>query len=115
MGYSLADINRPRNDYNIIGFLHEVLTTPKPYQNVDSSTIVRCKDKNSIRSFTGGVQINYTPIKKLELSFKGGVDNNNYRDDHTIPTNNFFNGLKGIDNQKTGNILTILMADIPII
>ena len=100
LGYSLADINRPRNDYNIIGFLHEVLTTPEPYQNVDSSTIVESTDKNSIKSFTGGVQINYIPIKKLELSLKGGVDDNNYRDDYLISTNTSFNGIKGIDNQQ---------------
>jgi TonB-dependent starch-binding outer membrane protein SusC len=100
LGYSLTDINRPRNDYNIIGFLHEVLTTPEPYQNVDSSTIAGSTDKNFIRSFTGGVQINYTPANKLELSFKGGLDNNNYKDDQLISTNTSYNGLKKIDNQE---------------
>ncbi len=99
-GYSSTDISRPRNDYQITGFLHEVLTNPVAYHNVDSSTIVESTDQNAIKSFTGGVQINYTPIKKLELSFKGGVDNNSYRDDLTNSINTSYSGSRAVDNQE---------------
>ena len=100
LGYSFTDISRPRNDYQIIGFLHEVLTNPEAYHNLNSSTIVGSTDQNAIRSFTGGVQINYTPIKKFELSFKGGVDNNSYRDDYTNSINTSYRGSRGVDNQE---------------
>ena len=100
VGYSFTDISRPRNDFVITGFLHEVLTSPEAYHNSDSSLIVRSTDKNALRSFTGGVQFNYTPIKKLELSFKGGVDNNSYVDDYTNPMHNPGSGLRAVDNQE---------------
>jgi TonB-dependent SusC/RagA subfamily outer membrane receptor len=98
LGYSLNEIRRPQNDRVITGFLHEVLTSPEPYQNFDSTSIVKIKDQNSIGSLNGGVQISYIPIKNLELSFKGGVDNNYYREDKSYPINYYFQGSKAINN-----------------
>ena len=100
LGYSFTDINRPQNDNNITGFLDNVLVYSSPYLDFDSTFIVKSKDHNSIGSFTGGVQINYSPIDKLEFFFNGGVDNNNYREDETYPINYYVAGWKTVYNRE---------------
>ncbi len=98
-GYSLTDINRPMNDNDITGFLNNTLTSPVSYQDFDSSLIVRERDHNLIESFTGGVQLNYTPINKLQFYFNGGVNIDNYRDDQTYPINYLIPGYRAIVNR----------------
>ncbi len=99
-GYNLTDVDRPQNDNNITGFLDNVLTFPKPYQDFDSSLITKSTDKSSIQSFTGGIQINYTPIERLEFYFGGGVDNNNLREDQLYPINYLVPGFRAIYNRE---------------
>ena len=99
-GYSFTDINRPENDNSLAGFLGEVLSSPTPYQDFDSVTIFRSKDKNTIESFTGGAQITYTPLDKLEFYFNGGVDNSNLREDYGFPINNWVPGYRAIYNRE---------------
>ncbi len=86
-GYDYLDITKPPNDYSGNGFFYNVLYYPVAYPASDSSLIYQIKDSDHIESFTGGVQITYTPIDKLEFHFTGGINNNNIREDLTMPHN----------------------------
>lgn len=87
--YSLTNISRPLNDRTAWGFLLNVLLQPVPYQLTDSAAVFGIKDKSSIESFTGGIQVTFTPLDKLVFYFNGGVDNSNIKQDQTFPQNLF--------------------------
>ena len=102
-GYSLTNIRRPLDDNTHMGFLMNVLSTPKAYSwGTDSAAVFQIKDESKIESFTGGIQITLTPLNNLTFYFNGGIDNNNRRQDQTYPQNlavyDFSNGRRTIFN-----------------
>ena len=91
--YSLTDYKRPLNDGTHWGVLMNVLAKPKSYSFTDSAAVFQIKDEYRIESFTGGVQLTFTPLTNLEFYFNGGIDNSYRRQDQTYPQNLFINGI----------------------
>lgn len=102
-GYSLTNVRRPLDDNTHMGFLMNVLSTPKAYSwGTDSAAVFQIKDESKIESFTGGIQVTFTPLSKLIFYFNGGINNSNRRQDQTYPQNlvvyDFSNGRRTIFN-----------------
>ncbi len=104
-GYSFANVNRPPNDNTLLGLLGNTLLFPTSYLNFDSASIYNIKDISNLESFTGGVQVTYTPINKLEFYFNGGIDNSSLSNSLTFPIGlpivPSSAGAKGIGSKET--------------
>lgn len=110
--YSINANKRPLNDGTHWGVLMNVLGSPQPYSYTDSAAIFQIKDKYTIESFTGGVQLTFTPLTNLEFYFNGGIDHSSRHQEQTFPQNIFIPGINngrrsifnGLDNRFTYDI-----------
>ncbi len=98
--YSYNEIYRPQNDNNLFGYLGNTLINPVSYQYFTKDLILKSVDKNTIESFTGGAQLTYTPMDKLEFYFNGGINHNNYSDNQVSPINPYYNGMRGLETRE---------------
>ena len=93
--FTYDDINQPTNDNDIEGFLGNTLLLPPPYNYAftDSVSILGIKNINKINQFTGNISATYSPIRNLEFDGSVGVDNRNYVQSQTHPSNLPYSGL----------------------
>lgn len=92
-GYSRADIGRPQNDNNLLGYLGNVLLSTSPFIFTDSTAIEAATNTFENNKFTGSVQVNYQPIDGLELRASAGYDGIEMRNDETLPADEQYSGV----------------------
>jgi len=88
--FVFSDNQRPNNDNNIFGFLGNTILLPYPWMFTDSASVFGLETIARTNRFTGSLQIQYKPVKNLEINAKGAVDNTDIRDDKTYPANLYY-------------------------
>ena len=93
-GYSRADVARPQNDNNLLGYLGNSLLAPSPFIFTDSTAVEAATNLFETNNFNGSVQANWSPIDGLELRGSLGYDGNESRNDATLPADEQFSGVQ---------------------
>jgi len=88
--FVLGENQRPNNDNNIFGFLGNTILLPIPYLFTDSASVFGLETVARNNRFVGGLNVQYKPIKNLEINGKAGLDDSDIRDDKTYPTNLYY-------------------------
>jgi TonB-dependent SusC/RagA subfamily outer membrane receptor len=92
-GYSRAEIGRPQNDNNLLGYLGNTLLFTSPFAFTDSTAIEAATNVFRNNNFTGSVQASYQLIDGLELRASVGYDGIEMRNDETLPADQQYSGV----------------------
>ena len=92
-GYSRADVARPQNDNNLLGYLGNTLLFTSPFAFTDSTAVEAATNVFRNNNFTGSVQASYQPIDGLELRASVGYDGIEMRNDETLPADESYSGV----------------------
>lgn len=83
--YSMSETGRPNNDNNIYGFLGNTMLLPVSYLFTDSAAVNNLTADMTRNRFIGSLQVDYSPIKNLNLNATIGMDDHDIRDDRLYP------------------------------
>lgn len=92
-------IDRPQNDNNINGIMGNLILGAfgNPWGFVDSADVFSIENRSVVNRFLGSVKGTYRPIQGLTLSGSIGYDQNNVRQDESIP---FGAGVIGVSQSR---------------
>ena len=83
--FNTVENTRPQNDNNVLGYLGNTLLSAFSYGFTDSLAIRAIDDRIRSNQFQGSVELNWTPIDRLELMGRIGYDGTDLRNDASYP------------------------------
>ena len=104
LGYTLNDIQRPRNDATTFGQLGNTVGFARPYVFIDSLAVEGLKDMNNSNRIVASLNAEYALFKKLAIRVGVGIDDHDLRGVQNFPVNFDYTGNADFGQRYTSNV-----------
>ena len=104
LGYTLNDVQRPRNDVSTFGFLGNTLGFARPYIFIDSLSVEGIKDITQSNRIIASVNAEYSPFNNLAIRVGFGIDDQDLQGEQNFPVNLNYTGNEDFGERLTTNL-----------